>query len=710
MNFITLKLSPFSKEEKKERKKINSFLKRDSEVESFEINQIFRSTFDKTYKIHVNQDITEYFEAVIEDGLRKKNTIQVFTKKLNAVACTCEDFGFNQLAYCQHIALIDRLKNGLFSKSDYSQSTLNPIVRRFWSLAERRNSYRGKLVKLFLPREGKYITFGRGNEVEVTAVGNFDTTFIDFNQEFENRYSSLKEQNVTSTDLLGDGVNLYDYQEEIFLKMLAAKRCLCSMIMGSGKSLTSIAVFAWLQKNLNPNFKVLIIAPKSLKSMWQKEFKRTTGIDVFLINNEKDLIKYQENNYQIGAITYQLAAKEYVSSTLSETKYDMIILDEMQYVRNKETKAWAAISKLQSEFMLGLSGTFIENNLDDFYSIMSIISPKILGPLWKFREEFQNISNINSNVIHFRGVKNIELLREKIKCFVFSYNKLDLPKLNQFQHFITLNNQERQYHDYYMGEANRLLSKSMNQPLTHGEKMMLQAYLLKARQSTNTIQLIEKDAKKTFSSKLEKFINFTKEKCIDQDKKIVVFSAWTEMLDICNSWVKNKFPTVETVFFTGRETIKERDQAVKSFQENQNVKIFFASDAGGVGLDGLQKVSHVVLHTELAYNPAKMEQRAARLHRIGQTKEVEEHFLIGKDTVETKMLETLYEKTQLRMTVLYNKEPIENENSNQSENVILQIKEDIKKLSKQQERNDLVKKIENLHTQTLDKKRLTLLY
>lgn len=409
-------------------------------------------------------------------------------------------------------------------------------------------------------------------------------------------------------------------------------------------TLTSIACCGWLRANLNPNARLLVICPKSLKIQWAKEVKRALGMDSLLVNTPKHLEKLGTKSVEI--VTYQTFAKRHERFT--EQRYDLVIMDEIQFIRNDESKAWKAAKTLKSEYFFGLSGTVIENRLDDLYSIMDVIAPGSLGPKWKFCAQFQNVISVNRKVLVFAGIKNIEQLHQKIKGRVFGYDKLTLPPITHTHKSVGMTPQQRKVHDDFHQMAKRLLAKALASGLSFAEKMMLQAYLLKARQACNAVDLITK-ATSPLSSKTANVLKDVKD-LIAKGHKIVLFSQWTEYLDLLSRELTND--GIKHVFFTGRESEKQRAKSVEAFTVDPRVSVFLASDAGGVGLDGLQMAADVVIHTELPWNPARLDQRTGRVHRLGQSKPVQALYYYAAGTIEEDMLQVLQGKRDIRTLTL----------------------------------------------------------
>lgn len=613
--------------------------------EEFERFSIVKKTYEKKWHLQLNEEEKDFLEVAVFDGHRKKNIIQLFTKAIKTVGCTCAQFHSNHLGFCEHLALIERLRKGHINQND--EKTWHKILKRFNLLPTVRNQYRGRAIRVFKPYEQEYYVLGnRNSEVVEESVGCPVVSPIDYEKRY---YDFLASHKIVSDGLL-NGVKLYSYQEEIFGKMLAAKRCICSMIMGSGKTITSIAAFEWLRKHKNQNIRKLIVAPKSLKLQWGDEIRRCIGLTSIQINNMNDLIAYENGKHQIAIVTYQFATRHI--ERFKKIELDMIIFDEIQFVRNDETKVWKAMSELQAEFMFGLSGTVIENRLEDLYSVMEILVPGFLGPKWKFSTEYQNISVLTKNALLFQGTKNIGQLRDKLKTFLFSYHKLTLPEIHHQYHDIPLSSFERSHHDEYYEQAKILMSKMLSSGLSPTEKLFLQALLLKSRQCTDTEELITKNPTRKLSGKLTQLMSLLEEICVYRKEKIVIFSSWTQMLDIINREVKSHLG-LNCVFFTGEQSLKARKEAINKFVNDDSCQIFLATDAGGLGVDGLQFAATNVVHFELPWNPAKIDQRNARIHRIGQTKEVFCHYFVGEDSVETQMMKTLYNKREIRNEVLY---------------------------------------------------------
>jgi len=192
----------------------------------------------------------------------------------------------------------------------------------------------------------------------------------------------------------------------------------------------------------------------------------------------------------------------------------------------------------------------------------------------------------------------------------------------------------------------------MEKPLRAHEQIMLNAYLLKARQACTASELLTKTSKDYYEPKIDLVKNMIMDHCINQNEKLVLFSEWTEMLAIIERMIKKEFPNIKYVIYSGDVPTKQRPKLVEQFKTDSSTMIFLSSDAGGTGLDGLQTVSNVIVHTEIPWNPAKIDQRNARIHRTLQTKPVKCYYIVASSGVENRMQSKIMQKREIRKLAL----------------------------------------------------------
>lgn len=644
----------------------HSYIKQDNPLFTVEFHRksITTSAVQNKYSFEIvdNPENTSIVEIICTDGRRKKNIIQILSQTSGRFAgpymvCGCEEFVTEQASFCKHLAIL----NLIIEKPAFYRDTENlhqwkDLLNNKLFLIPLRMKLTEKHIEVYDSLEEKTISFGDKDlypeafksvsqltyerlQASGTSSGRIGKPIVQVDQEKLNG--------------LLNGIDLYDYQRTILGKIIERQRAICSMAVGTGKTCTSIGAIEYLRRYSKDDLSVLVIAPKSLKLQWEREINRmTTEFNTMFLEKPEGFKIFGniKNKARIGITTYQYATRHI--EKFCELEYDVIIIDEMQFVKNSETKTWQAIEQLRSDYFFGLSGTIIENRLSDLYSVMQIIEPGLLGSKWKFDAMYQNVKSVGKNEIIYSGYRNIDLLKQRLANRVFGYENESIPPYTKVVNLVKMASDQQSRHDWYVNQAAALSSKIKDGNPSWKDRMMLQGLMLKARQSANTLELITKEQYNKPSEKIKGLVDVIEEVCINQDQKIVVFSEWVEMLKIVERESKARFPGLECVFYTGKDSAKQRQAALEKFQQNKDCKIFFSSDAGGVGLDGLQLVCCNVLHTELPWNPARLDQRNGRVHRTLQKNPVTIYYVVSEGSIEMRIQQAIEEKREIRMTTL----------------------------------------------------------
>jgi superfamily II DNA or RNA helicase len=641
---------------------------------------VFLHSLTKQHKISIDKTSTDFPVKLLVD----KETLEVYDQQLVNISCSCHKFYDDELNYCEHIACFERLSR-FFVRDELLKEFTRQVVENkkatqyrtflFYDTLKQQYQVVGKghleetllLFKEFKETENKKVLLDNNEVLSVylskTAKKKLESETDPSKMDSLNSYlynkkllDSVDTRNIATKELLA-GIDLFDYQKDIFVDCLAAKRSIIALIPGAGKTALSIGVYEHLWRN-NPNFSMFVVSPNTLKTQWAKEIKRFTGKTAKMLDSQEAIKAWDCSG--IGIINYQMMTR-YIDDLLGEGNRtrriaDMMIVDEVQTVKNADTKTWRAISKLKSDYFLALSGTIIENRLDDLYNVMKIVAPNALGPKWKFDRDFQKVLAATKHKITYGGIKNVDKLHEKIKNSVFMISPDELNKrLTAIEHKtenVVLSEEQSIQEADYRAKADILLRKGMEKPLRPHEKMLLNAYLLKARQACTCIELIDKKPRDYYEPKIEEIRKIFENHCVKQNEKIVLFSEWTEMLSIIERMVKVEFPNINYVVYSGDVATKLRPKLVEQFKTDPTTMLFLSSDAGGTGLDGLQLVSNVVVHTEIPWNPAKIDQRNGRLHRTLQKKPVTAYYIVSSTGTEAKMQEKLAQKREIRKAAL----------------------------------------------------------
>lgn len=404
--------------------------------------------------------------------------------------------------------------------------------------------------------------------------------------------------------------------------------------MGLGKTIQTIA-FLLSEKDK----KSLIVVPTSLIYNWISEFNKFApslriGIIYGSVNERKDILS-NIKDYDIFITTYGLLKNDI--DNYEELKFQYLILDEGQNINNYKTKVSASVRKINSRVRFVLTGTPIENNLMELWSIFDFIMP---GYLYS-KEEFSK-----------RFLKNEKNMLNELKLLISPYilkrNKKDVLKelADKIENkvVVKLPKKQKELYDSLLLEIKNKINSSKGQE----NAIELFSYLMKLRQMCLDPSLLL-DNYNDENGKL----SITEEIILNNmsEHKIVVFSQFTSMLKRIEESIKKK--NIEYVYLDGSTTAKKRVELVDKFNNNNNIKVFLISlKAGGTGLNLTS--SDIVIHFDPWYNPSIHDQASDRTHRIGQKNVVNIYKLIAKDTIEEKIFLMQEDKRNLISEVLEN--------------------------------------------------------
>lgn len=456
---------------------------------------------------------------------------------------------------------------------------------------------------------------------------------------------------------------LYPYQEQGAMHLAFGRRAMLADDMGLGKTVQAIAASALL-KEMRDIQKALIICPASLKHQWAREIRRFTSLPVTVVEGNlaarRDL--YRDTSF-FKIINYELVRHDL--DELLKLRPDLIILDEAQRIKNWRAKTAQMVKSLPSRYAFVLTGTPLENRIDELYSIFQFLDPRILGPLWHFNDRFYELEKRESGAYKVLGYKNIDQLRSLIAPYVLRRTRdevlKDLPPRVDNNFFVEMSDKQWEAYGEFREKLAKLISLSKRRPLTPKERELLLMYLIKMRLICNALALHDKDIppkdrEKTGPKLTELDIILSEEIASNGHpvsnggngmRKAVVFSQWAKMLAFTEPVLKRV--GLGYVKLTGDVPSAKRGDLIKKFFDDPDCRVFLSTDAGGVGLN-LQAAS-LVINLDLPWNPAVLEQRIARAHRHGQPSSVQVINLIAKDTIEERMLDTLAAKKNVFATV-----------------------------------------------------------
>lgn len=645
-----------------------------------------------------------FYGSVYDEHHRKTYTamisINLKTRVISNASCDCQNAFTPNLEnkICPHMVAIvlkglEHLKNKNKKTLSKKDVVINPVVK--FNISQSRNSNLGadldiegidkseyyKIFKSYkenykyhLMPDGSYLDL-RDNDLEKIfklidvldlyadlekiKIPNNKSIFLDSMLEDLNFVSGKKyvDNVIKKYDKLNKNMEipknlnatLRDYQVEgfEFLKTLANYGFggILADEMGLGKTVQTLAFLLSEQ-----NKKSMVVTPTALIYNWKSEFERfTPNIKVALVYGDREKRKkILENREDYDVIlttygTYKNDIKQY-----ENLEFDYLVIDEAQNIKNPNSDTTKSIKKIKAKSKFALTGTPIENNLLELWSIFDFVMPGYLYTKDKFEKIFVNDD------------KNIEALKNMIKPFILRRRKKDvideLPDKIEQKFYVELDREHKKVYKAFVA----LLKKQILE--NSADNMTLFANLTKLRMLSISPEVVVKNYRGK-NSKLEMLVKIIQS---SKNRKILVFSQFTKILGVISDRLKKE--NISFSYLDGKTDAKRRLELVEDFNEDESKKVFLISlKAGGTGLN-LTSAS-MVIHFDPWFNPAVEDQASDRAHRIGQKNIVDVIKLISKGTVEEKVVAIKEYKKELADDVI---------------NTNLENNESIKKLSREE--------------------------
>jgi superfamily II DNA or RNA helicase len=446
---------------------------------------------------------------------------------------------------------------------------------------------------------------------------------------------------------------LYSYQEQGAMHLAFGRRAMLADDMGLGKTVQAIAATALL-KEMRDIQRAVVICPASLKHQWAREIRRFTSLSVTVVEGKpKDRRDLYRAPSFFKIINYELV--RFDQDELVKLHPELIILDEAQRIKNWRTKTAQMVKALPSRYAFVLTGTPLENRIDELYSIFQFLDPRILGPLWHFNDRFYELEKRPNGTYKVLGYKNLDQLRAIIAPYILRRTRdevlKDLPPRTDNNYFVEMSDPQWKAYNEFKETLARLIAKAHRKPLTPKEREILLMCLVKMRLICNALALHDKEIppkeQERTGPKLGELAEILTENIASNGHKAVIFSQWANMLALTEPVIKRV--GLGYVKLTGDVPSSKRGALIQQFFDDPACRVFLSTDAGGVGLN-LQAAS-LVINLDLPWNPAVLEQRIARAHRHGQPFSVQVVNLVAKETIEERMLDTLAAKKNVFATV-----------------------------------------------------------
>ena len=579
--------------------------------------------------------------------------------------CSCPDFAINTLGTCKHIEALllhlgkrygRALERRKFARERASISLQygETIAVRLRLPADPSPALR-KLAEEYFDPAGlllaeHYRSFDR--VLEVFRQADLDAVVYSDVLEYLDRENELAEGLDLEREFLAklkrgrnplNGIlktNLLPYQERGAIFAACRGRVILADDMGLGKTVQALAATEMLRRRRGIQ-KVLVVAPASVKYQWKTEIEKFTDLPAQIIDG---LLPRRRELYASPAFfnlsSYELVLKD--ARYMHELAPDLIILDEAQRIRNWTTATARTIKQLKSRYAFVLTGTPLENKLEELFSVVEFVDGRRLGPAFRFLHEHRT-EDENGKLIGYRGLDRIHdqlapILLRRTRQEVLE----DLPKRSdQVRHVVLTPQQAGPY-----WEQNDILAALMRKWERQGwlseiDQKRILCCLQNMRMLCNSTFLFDKQT--NHSPKLDEFREIVRELAIEEGRKVVVFSEYERMTHLAGRELEKL--GIGFVSLHGGVPSRNRGALMEKFRRDPECRVFLSTDAGGVGLN-LQAASAVV-NFEPPWNPARLEQRIGRVHRLGQAHPVHVVHLLTRDTIEERVWATLKLKKSL---------------------------------------------------------------
>ena len=401
--------------------------------------------------------------------------------------------------------------------------------------------------------------------------------------------------------------------------------------MGLGKTLQ--AIIAIVQNQIKSKDPTIVVCPTSLLYNWQEEINKfSPKTDAIIIDGtpsqrKKIISKIKENDIIITS--YTLMQKDI--DLYKEKVFAYAILDEAQHIKNRQTRNAKSVKLINATHKMILTGTPIENSLDELWSLFDYLMPGFLSTYDRFNERYMRTTGKTHT-------QNIEYLKRKIAPFILRRMKedvlKDLPPVSEILYHCKLTDTQKELYRSYAESAKNELTKLVKRDGFAKVQIHVLATLTRLKQICCHPAIFAKETKEVGDSAKYEMLLELIQNLIDGNHKTVIFSQYTKMLQLMREELEER--GIKFSYLDG--TTKNRLQIVKDFNENPETSIFLVSlKAGGIGLNITG--ADTVIHYDMWWNPAVENQATDRVHRIGQKKNVSAYKLVTLNTIEEKIVE-----------------------------------------------------------------------
>ena len=592
--------------------------------------------------------------------------------------CSCMDFKTSRLGTCKHIEKVKLWLDGVgdghlaAARRRRVHTEMPAYTSVYLSYTEGRqvkirvgSDHREEFMQLaahYFDAEGVMFPYAFDDyDKLLIAAAEIDSSFrfyqdaIDFI--LEQRERKFRSQLIGKyTDERLDhllNANLYPYQKEGIRFAFERGRSIIADEMGLGKTIQAIGTAELLRREGLAE-QVLVVCPTSLKYQWQREIERFvkdtehTAEHPLTLVIEGNPLKRKEQ--YASDVPYKIVSYNCMSNDVKmwgSLQTEVLIMDEVQRLKNWKTQISMAARKVKSDYAVILSGTPLENKLEELYSVMEFADNYCLGPYWQFKDECIVVDSGGKTI----GYKNLNRVGATARQRLIRRTKkqvaLQMPSRTDQNLFVPMTTEQMGMHEEYKEQVAKLVYKWRKQHfLTEKDRKKLLQFLSMMRMVCDSTYIL--DQKSRYDTKVTETMSILQSVFDNGDEKVVVFSQWERMTRLI-AYELDKMGVGYEYLHGGVPSVKRRD-LINNFTDDPDCRVFLSTDAGSTGLN-LQAGS-IMINLDLPWNPAVLEQRIARIYRLGQERHVQVINLVAKDTIEEQMLGKLRFKSAMFEGVL----------------------------------------------------------
>ena len=452
-------------------------------------------------------------------------------------------------------------------------------------------------------------------------------------------------------------VTLYPYQKEGIRFAFERGRTIIADEMGLGKTIQAIGTAELLRREGLAE-QILIVCPTSLKYQWQREIERFSKDKDHSPEHPLTLViegnPLKRKEQYASDVPYKIVSYNCMSNDVKmwgSLQTEVLIMDEVQRLKNWKTQISMAARKIRSDYAVILSGTPLENKLEELYSVMEFADNFCLGPYWQFRAD-SIVTDDGGKVIGYQNLNKVgDMARERLIRRTKKQVAIQMPKRTDQNIFVPMTKEQMDIHEEFkMSVANLVYKWRKLHFLPEKDRQRLLQFLSMMRMMCDSTYIL--DQKSRYDTKVTETMSILQQVFDNGDEKVVIFSQWERMTRLI-AYELDKLG-VRYEYLHGGVPSKARRDLINNFTDNPDSRVFLSTDAGSTGLN-LQAGS-IMINLDLPWNPAVLEQRIARIYRLGQERNVQVINLVSRGTIEESMLGKLRFKTAMFEGVLDNGE------------------------------------------------------